>query len=221
MSADDKMNRGSPLKKQYNQTTRPGDISGLDYGMRGARGTMAGGATQYMGTIAEDVDYYQHDRETRAGAGSQMSRNYSGIENDKNAHNQSRSLLEESVAEPGRPPQHVPGLTDFLTDEYYKKYGIHTTEASELTKFWRNNVSAAQKAMRAERAKQKSTMAMTYGDGFGAFSDFGMQSPSPMGGDGKNFSKIKGAGSVKIGGKSVKTIPKPELPKNNFLKKYD
>ena len=57
---------------------------------------------------------------------------------------------------------------------------------------------------------------MTYGDGFGGFSDFGMQSPSPMGGDGK-----KGIKSVKIGGKSVKTIPKPELPKNNFLKKYD
>lgn len=186
--------------------------------MRGSRGTIAG-AHARMGTIDEDQmdDYYQPDRETRAGGGSQMSRSYAGIENDMNAHNQSRTLLEESIAEPGRPPQHIPGLTDFLTDEYYKKFGIHTTEASELSKFWRNNVSAVQKELRAERARKKT---MTFGDGFGAFSDFGMQSPSPMGGDGKNFSKIKGA-AAKIGGRSVKVIPRPELPQNNFIKKYE
>lgn len=83
MSTDDFKYGTSPHRKQYNQTTRPGSTSGLvsDYGR--------GGNSSYMKTIAEDQmdEYYQPDRETRAGAGSQMSRNYSGIENDKNAHN--------------------------------------------------------------------------------------------------------------------------------------
>ena len=88
------------------------------------------------------------------------------------------SKLEESIAEPGRPPQHVPGLTDFLTDEYFKKFGIYTSDAIELQKFWRNNVSAVQKELRAERNRKKA--ASTYGDGFGAFSDFGVTSPLPL-----------------------------------------
>lgn len=91
MSADDKMYGTSPNRKQYNQTTRPGTTSGLvsDYDRMHARGTMGGGGSSYMKTIAEDQmdEYYHPDRETRVGAGSQMSRNYSGIENDKNAHN--------------------------------------------------------------------------------------------------------------------------------------
>lgn len=36
--------------------------------------------------------------------------------------------LEESVTNPNRLPEHVVGLTEFLRTQYYRYYGIHTTE---------------------------------------------------------------------------------------------
>lgn len=62
-------------------------------------------------------------------------------------------------------------------------------------------------------------MAQSFGDGFGGTADFGMG--SPLARDGKAFSDLKPGGKSKIGGKSVKHIPKPILPKDNFMKKYD
>lgn len=62
------------------------------------------GGHQRMKTIDEQrEDYYQADHETRGGA-SMMSRSHPGIENDMNAVNRSNTMLEESMAEPGRPP---------------------------------------------------------------------------------------------------------------------
>lgn len=159
-------------------------------------------------------DYYQAENETRGGA-SMLSRSHAGIENDMNAVNRSGNMLEESIAEPGRPPRHVNGLTDFLTEEYFKKYGIYTTEAAALQGFWRDNVSDVYKKLRMEKARRKTA---PYSEGFGGFSDFGA-SPSP-GPNETTFGKLK-AGPTKVGGKSVKAIPKPELPEDNFVKRYE
>ena len=56
------------------------------------------------------------------------------MENDMNFGNINRSanILEESIAEPGRNPIYFSGLTDFLTEEYFKKFGIYTTDATKL-----------------------------------------------------------------------------------------
>ena len=142
-----------------------------------------------------------------------LSRSHAGMENDMNAANRSNNMLEESIAEPGRPPQHISGLTDFLTEEYFKKYGIYSTDAAALQGFWRNNVSEVYKALRTEKANRKTS---TYGEGFGNFSaDFGSM-PSPGPGD----TTLGKKGGPKVGGKSVKVIPKPVLPKDNFMKRY-
>ena len=60
----------------------------------------------------------------------------------------SGNLLEESVADNTRLPQFIEGLTDFLTDEYYKRLGIYTTDAKEIFTFWKNYVSAVYKEIR-------------------------------------------------------------------------
>ena len=64
-----------------------------------------------------------------------------------------------------------------------------------------------------EKARKK-----TYGDGFGGYSDFGaMPSPGP---NETTFGKGLKAGAATVGAKSAKTIPRPELPKENFMKRY-
>jgi hypothetical protein len=98
-----------------------------------------------------------------------------------------------------------------LTEEYFKKYGIYTTEAAALQGFWRENVSAVYKELRSEKAKKKS-----YADGFGGYSDFGaMPSPGP---NESTFGKPPKAAT--LGAKSVKATLRPELPKDNFMKRY-
>lgn len=74
-----------------------------------------------MGTIMEDEI---PDRETRGGI-SAMSKNYSNVENENYA-NRSGNLLDSSIAEPGRLPNRVEGLTSFLIEEYYRRYGIYS-----------------------------------------------------------------------------------------------
>jgi len=103
-----------------------------------------------MKTIAEDGDYMMDAHETKGGH-SMMSKNYSNAELDYNRS--AANILEESIADPARPPSHIKGLTDFLTDEYYKRFGIYTTDAAELQKFWKNHVSAAYKQLREEKAR--------------------------------------------------------------------
>ena len=64
-----------------------------------------------------------------------------------------------------------------------------------------------------EKARKK-----TYTEGFGGYSDFGaMPSPGP---NETTFGKSLKAGAATVGGKSVKAIPRPELPKDNFMKRY-
>jgi hypothetical protein len=115
-----------------------------------------------MKTINEDSDVYPYDGQTRAGGHSAMSHKYS------DGHRSGANILEESVAEAGRGPAHIEGLTDFLTDEYFKRFGIYTSDATELQKFWKNHVSAAYKEMRAQKAQLKNQATFNPGlDDFG------------------------------------------------------
>ena len=112
-----------------------------------------------------------------------MSKNNSNLENDFGYANRSGNILEDSVAEPGRNPIHVDGLTDFLTEEYFKKFGIYTTDAAELQKFWKSHVSARYREIRMQKtqAKNASSFPMPGGGlddfgfdaGFAGYSDLG------------------------------------------------
>ena len=141
---------------------------------------MRDGSVGRMKTINEDDGYFNDAHETRGGA-SMLSKNYSNAELDP--HNRSTAnILEESIADPQRPPQHIRGLTDFLTEEYFKRFGIYTSDARELQKFWKNHVSAVYKQMREEKAKLKNQTSygadfgaeMGFDVGFGGYSDLGM-----------------------------------------------
>ena len=103
-----------------------------------------------MKTINEDDDFYGNDNDTRGGQ-SMLTRNYSNQENDFGNVNRSNNILEESVADPSRAPIYVPGLTNFLTEQYFKKYGIYTNEAKHLQTFWKEYVSAAYKDLREQK----------------------------------------------------------------------
>jgi hypothetical protein len=56
--------------------------------------------------------------------------------------------LEESVKALDRRPQKIPGLTNFLCERHYKKYGTYNRTQKELFKFWKNHVSAVYAEMR-------------------------------------------------------------------------
>ena len=56
--------------------------------------------------------------------------------------------LEDSVKAPGRPPQRIPGLMQFLIDQHYKKLGVFTKCDKELFKFWKEYVSAVYRHQR-------------------------------------------------------------------------
>jgi hypothetical protein len=47
--------------------------------------------------------------------------------------------LDESVRAPGRPPQRIKGLTQYLVDLHYKKTGVYTK--ARLFEFWKEHVS--------------------------------------------------------------------------------
>jgi len=49
----------------------------------------------------------------------------------------SGALIEESVKDPNQNVRVIPELTEFLIEEYYKKYGIHTNEKVKLFQFWK------------------------------------------------------------------------------------
>lgn len=48
--------------------------------------------------------------------------------------------VDESVRDPSRGVEYVGGLTDFLIEEYHRKYGIYSNDDKELIKFWRNHI---------------------------------------------------------------------------------
>jgi hypothetical protein len=60
--------------------------------------------------------------------------------------------IDESTAAIGRPPRHIPGLTDFLRREYYRRMGIYLNggrkEEGLLHTFWKDNVSEAYKNLK-------------------------------------------------------------------------
>ena len=106
-----------------------------------------------MGVINEDDDIL--DQVTRGGSG--MGRNYSNYDHE-NTINKSGYLGEDSIAEPGRAPRRVEGLSSFLIQEYYKRFGIYCQDADKLFKFWKDHVSENYRQMRernqAEKAQQ-------------------------------------------------------------------
>ena len=189
--------------------------------MKKAAKTMGAGYGMDMKTINEDEDLYNYGEGQTKGGHSMLSKNYS---NDQDIHQRSGNILEESIADPSRPPQHVEGVTDFLTEEYYKKFGIYTADATELQKFWKNHVSATYKEMRAQKAMLKNQTSFPIdGTGFNDLSglgDFGGYSDLGMPGKGQNTQKYSKGKAGGLLGSAVKP-PKPVLPKDNFLKKYE
>jgi hypothetical protein len=62
-----------------------------------------------------------------------------------------------------------------LTDEYYKRFGIYTSEEGKLGDFWKNHVSSDYKRKREEaamRRKTQSQFAMPGEMGFNEFPGF-------------------------------------------------
>lgn len=59
--------------------------------------------------------------------------------------------LDESVKAPGRPPQRIKGLTQFLVDLHYKKFGVYTK--SKLFEFWKEHVSVIYRRMRTNQQR--------------------------------------------------------------------
>lgn len=73
--------------------------------------------------------------------------------------NATSNNLDESTAAIGRPPTHVPGLTDFLRKEYYRRMGIYLNggrkEEGLLLNFWKDNVSEAYKSLKEQKKQQE------------------------------------------------------------------
>ena len=101
-----------------------------------------------MNTINENDGNLFEDR-TNVGQ-SRMSGQDEGMRN---------SQWDESVVSRGAnaKEQYIQGLTDFLTDEYYKRYGIYTSEEDKLGQFWKDHVSADYKKKREEQAMKRKT----------------------------------------------------------------
>ena len=124
--------------------------------------------------------------------------------------------LEESVADKTRPAKYVEGLTDFLTDESYKRIGIYTTDPKELFAFWKDYVSAVYREMREFKLQKKKADNSLFGMDFGAAPGV---PEATFGNEYKN-----GSTTIKVGkGASPAVCAKPpvKLPKDNFKTRYD
>ena len=62
------------------------------------------------------------------------------------------SRIEDSTAAADRPPTRVPGLTDFLRKEYYRRMGIYLNggrkEEKLLVDYWKEHVSETFRKLR-------------------------------------------------------------------------
>ena len=69
------------------------------------------------------------------------------------------SNIEESTAALGRAPQLVPGLTEFLRREYYRRMGIYLNgslkEHGCLLNFWKDHVSETYKNLNEQKKAQQ------------------------------------------------------------------
>ena len=82
-----------------------------------------------------------------------------GHENDGGLLNRSsKDALDDSVRNPNRPPERLPGLTDFLQDEYRHKFGIFCDDPPTLFIFWKDHVSSYYKAQREKRERLRDAM---------------------------------------------------------------
>ncbi len=61
--------------------------------------------------------------------------------------------LEDSVKAPNRPPVRIDGLTEFLVESHYKKFGVYSKVEPELFKYWKDHISLAYKEERKKKAQ--------------------------------------------------------------------
>lgn len=80
-----------------------------------------------------------------------------GHDNDAGLRS-SKDPLEESVRNPNRPPERLPGLTTFLQDEYRHKFGIFCDDPPTLFIFWKDHVSSYYKIQREKREHMRFAM---------------------------------------------------------------
>lgn len=118
---------------------------------------------------------------------------------------------------------HIDGLTDFLIEEYFKKYGIYSTDAGELQKFWKSHVSAVYRELRQQKLQMRKTQAdfATGADlnDFGFDPTFGISDIPPAGKP--PMYGTPGPKGTRSGLKGGSKTLKPELPQDNFQKKYN
>ena len=61
--------------------------------------------------------------------------------------------LEDSVKAPNRPPVRIEGLTEFLVESHYKKFGVYSKVEPEMFKYWKDHISLAYKEERKKKAQ--------------------------------------------------------------------
>ncbi len=61
--------------------------------------------------------------------------------------------LEDSVKAPNRPPVRIEGLTEFLVESHYKRFGVYSKVEPELFKYWKDYISLAYKEERKKKAQ--------------------------------------------------------------------
>jgi hypothetical protein len=66
--------------------------------------------------------------------------------------------LEDSVKAPNRPPVRIDGLTEFLVENHYKRFGVYSKVEPELFKYWKEYISLAYK----EERKKKTQLSALY-----------------------------------------------------------
>jgi hypothetical protein len=62
------------------------------------------------------------------------------------------------VKAPNRPPVRIEGLTEFLVENHYKRFGVYSKVEPELFKYWKEYVSIAYK----EERKKKTQLSALY-----------------------------------------------------------
>jgi hypothetical protein len=67
-------------------------------------------------------------------------------------------LLEESVKSSHRPPINVPGLTEYLVQSHYKRYGVFSKNETELFKYWKEHISIDHKEKRKQQRASKASL---------------------------------------------------------------
>ena len=130
-------------------------------------------------------------------------------ENSLNKSGGRSNDIDRSVRDPDRPVEYVSGLTDFLIDEYFRRYGIYSSDDKQLLNFWRENIQANSLKSRLSTTTKK--MKTTYTSGFDMDVEDLLKTADILGGGRSNSkSTFEPMFESKI----------PELPGEGFGAKY-